>query len=781
MDEIAFQRLQEKFFAALDARYLDICQQVLAEARTQPLEPEQRPWLDYYQAILLVEVSPPRWDQAEQLLLTLLEGEIAPALRARVLLELGLNADWQGDCPLAVERHERSLALFEQLDDTLYQAKSLKNLGIAYTRGYELGQYGPAGLEKALACHQRSLKLCQALGDERLAATVRHALGTVYKALGQWDQALAHYRARVTACRGPDQRHSLGLALNNLGEIYQRLGNWRWATRYYRDALLILREFGDLYETADVLANLASLRRQEGRPAQAQSYYDQAIAAVESMRAALAAETARIGFFSTETHIYEGKLKLCLETGQVAAAFATLERAKSRAFVELLARHFLSGETSEVWQAEPLDLATVQARLPADALLLEYFTAADYAGVFLVSCEKATFTPLPATLPVLRRVFAPEHQTLAHLTPDRHGRLHYPWPLAELYRLLVAPIADRLAGRRLCIVPHGPLHYVPFHALCADASTALPGLVRPGRGSTSQNGQPRYLLDETGIFYAPSATVLLEYCRRKAPSGQTGGLVLAYRGAPSVAGPVLRHAEQEGQGVAGILGGALYGGEQARREAIYKEGGRYRFLHFACHGRFNPRFPLASGLVLADGILDGLNILEQVRLDADLVTLSGCETGLSALRRGDELIGLVRAFMRAGTPSVLVSLWPVDDLSTCILMEQFYRELTSHARLPAPAKSGGPGAEPGRAFGSARHVSAPEALRRAQRHLMTMTEAEVRERLIAYDMDGPAVDAELARLRRAAGEKGAADGNRRPPFAHPYYWAPFCLIGDRLS
>jgi CHAT domain-containing protein len=397
----------------------------------------------------------------------------------------------------------------------------------------------------------------------------------------------------------------------------------------------------------------------------------------------------------------------------------------------------------------------VQARLPADALLLEYFTAADYAGVFLVSCEKATFTPLPATLPVLRRVFAPEHQTLAHLTPDRHGRLHHPWPLAELYRLLVAPIADRLAGRRLCIVPHGPLHYVPFHALCADASTAL---------STNQNGQPRYLLDETGIFYAPSATVLLEYCRRIAPSGQTGGLVLAYRGAPSVAGPVLRHAEQEGRGVAGILGGALYTGEQARRAAIYQEADRYRFLHFACHGRFNPRFPLLSGLELADGALDVRDILDRVRLDADLVTLSGCETGQSALRRGDELIGLTRAWMYAGTPSVLVSLWRVDDLSTRMLMERFYRELTAAGTGSCGSAGSGP--------------TKAEALRRAQRSLAALTTAEVRDRLAEAGLDQTAVETELERLRRMAGLDALAEQDR--PFAHPYFWAPFYLIGDRL-
>jgi CHAT domain-containing protein len=805
MHERQFQQFRERFFEALDARQLDTCRQLLAEMRGLPLNPNHRRWLDYYQSILLVETSPPRWDQAERLLIPLLDANIDPELQARVLLELGINADFQGDCPQAVERYLRSLSLFEQLGDVLYQAKVLKNLGIAYTRGYELAQFGTAELEKALACHQRSLGLCQALGQEWLAATVQGMMGTVYKALGQWDQALEQYRARAAVCRRPHRRYSLGLALNNMGEVYQRKQVWNWATRCYRQALTIVREFNDLYEQADVLANLASLRRDQGRLQEAEDLYGQAIAAVESIRVALSAEGARLGFFGTEIHVYEGRLRLALEMGRVEEAFATLERAKSRAFVELLAhrplrpprdvppewleqeRHLRrqldtlyrqkrdtptedaavtrlekkldelrykiglrNAEYTSFQTVDPLDLGTVQERLPDDALLLEYFVTNDNAGVFLVSHEGLNVVPLPVTLSALRRAFASERQVLTHLTADRNGRLHQPWPLAELHRLLIEPIVEHLRNwRLLCIVPHGPLHYIPFHALYSDASAKL---------STSQDGQQRYLLDGADILYAPSATVLLEYCRRKVPSKQTGGLVLAYGGGPSTSsGQALRHVEQEGRSVAGILGGRLYADDQARRAVIYKEADRYRFLHFACHGRFNPRFPLASGLMLADGILDTLDVLQRVRLDAELVALSGCETGQSALRRGDELIGLVRAFIYAGTPSVLVSLWPVDDLSTRFLMERFYWELTT---------------EDG--------VTKAEALRRAQRYLMTLTETEVRGRLGGCGLDGPAINLELDRLRQAAGKEGKKRASQERPFAHPYYWAPFLLIGDRL-
>ena len=591
-----------------------------------------------------------------------------------------------------------------------------------------------------------------------------------------------------------------------------------------------MREFDDLYEQADVLANLATLRCDQGRMNEAEDIYDQAIGLVESMRAALSTEGARTHFFETEIHVYEGKLQLCLAMKQKQAAFATLERAKSRAFIELLAHHplrppqnippawlaqeqDLRGQLHTLYQAsdtppedatiastsanelraslapglereladlrhkirlrnpeyasfqtvDPIDLATVQEQLPPDALLLEYFVTTATAGVFLISREETQVVPLPVTLSALRRAFNSERPTLIHhLTPDRNGHLHQPWPLAELSRLLIEPIAERLRGRRLlCIIPHGPLHYVPFHALHTDAATGH---------SPGQDGQPYYLLDQAEVLYAPSATVLLEYCHGKAPSQQSGSLILAYGGGPSAEPTlspattnrrdsrcVLRHAEAEGQGVRDILDGKLYAGDQAQRAVIYNEAEQHRFLHFACHARFNSGFPLSSGLVLADGILDVVDILQHVRLDAELVTLSGCETGLSALRKGDELTGLVRAFIYAGSPSVLVSLWPVDDLSTRILMEKFYGELTT-----------GEG------------TTKSQALRRAQQRLMTLTEREVREQLARYGLDDRAVDRELRRLRRAAGKKSEAAQSQFRPFAHPYYWAPFMLVGDRL-
>ena len=105
-----------------------------------------------------------------------------------------------------------------------------------------------------------------------------------------------------------------------------------------------------------------------------------------------------------------------------------------------------------------------------------------------------------------------------------------------------------------------------------------------------------------------------------------------------------------------------------------------RYLHISCHGEFDPESPLESLLHLGAGeTLTAHQVLEGLRLSCELVTLSACESGLSRVRRGDELMGLVRAFMVAGAPSVIATLWRVDERSTRILMERFYREVVAGA------------------------------------------------------------------------------------------------------
>ncbi len=227
-----------------------------------------------------------------------------------------------------------------------------------------------------------------------------------------------------------------------------------------------------------------------------------------------------------------------------------------------------------------------------------------------------------------------------------------------LYRDLFAPLAPHVRHRNLVIVPHGLLHFLPFAALW-DA-----------KGN-------RYLGDAYTISYSPSATALR----------------LARDKKVSVAGPVLvagdpdgslPHAEEEARAVARLYGAEALMGDAASEGAVTARAGEAGILHLAAHAVLNPINPLLTRIELApDAGHDGnLEMQEVFGLDLSktgLVVLSACNTQMGMLSAGDELAGLTRAFLYAGTPAVVSSLWEVNDESTSFFMQRFYAHLRKGA------------------------------------------------------------------------------------------------------
>jgi CHAT domain-containing protein len=127
--------------------------------------------------------------------------------------------------------------------------------------------------------------------------------------------------------------------------------------------------------------------------------------------------------------------------------------------------------------------------------------------------------------------------------------------------------------------------------------------------------------------------------------------------------------------------------KQATETAIKRFGDQFRYIHFATHGTFDAEKPLSSGLLLSgdkenDGTLT-VGELYDLRLPADLVTLSACETALGKVANGDDVVGFTRGFLYAGTSSIVSSLWKVDDQATSILMQQFYKSLKENDKRSA--------------------------------------------------------------------------------------------------
>jgi len=477
-----------------------------------------------------------------------------------------------------------------------------------------------------------------------------------------------------------------------------------------------------VYQTHLLLGQLAEIR---GDRAAAYSAYQQARKALETLRTRLQSEELKIAFVKNRMQVYEAIVQLYLDPDNDAIsageAFSCIEAAKSRSMMEMI---FQSGQSLpmgaegqsefvrkirdlreelnwyyhriELEQLRPeeksrdrlehlqraaqshenellralrelpaqdrenatleapadFSVAKLQASLPAGAALVEYYSAGDRLLAAVVSGGGIEIVPVS----VVSRVTNLLHLLRFQFSKFRMGAAYtqkFAQPLLRstlghleaLYRELIEPVRGLLSARHLVIVPHGPLHFLPFHAL------------RKG---------DEYLCDAHTISYAPSATVF-GLCQAKQAGTRRNTLVL---GIPDERAPLIL---SEVQSVAALLPQTeLLVGPAATAQILRERGPELRLLHIATHGIYRQDNPMFSGIKMGDGYLN-LYDLYQMRLGADLVTLSGCATGMNFVADGDELLGLQRGLFCAGASSLLLSLWDVHDRSTAELMEEFYR------------------------------------------------------------------------------------------------------------
>lgn len=514
---------------------------------------------------------------------------------------------------------------------------------------------------------------------------------------------------------------------------------------------------------------LAAIAKDEGRITHAIQEYLEAIAALERLRGSLMIEF-RVSFQEDKQTLYEEIVELYLSTGQINQALTYVERAKSRTLVEMFdqrldmevcarqdsdvplieALHRLRRERDSLYrrreknedvhergwystiesedtrqrilhiEAEITELwHTLLSRnasytqdanfwnisnesfsvdLPPDTLLVEYFAIHDKLIVFLVSSQDIVVQRLDCEMPQIQQWLERWHRHLRSVPAFSTSQISAVEQQARFllnlpYQLLIQPISEKLnLFERLIFVPHGVLHYVPFHAL--------------------HNGS-LYLIEDHAISYLPNSTILDQCRKQRITSG--GMLSLGYS-----SDGMLPFTIQEAEQVTRCIEGKLLLEDDATLSNFRDSLADQRILHLATHAEYNADQPLFSGLMLADGWLTTLDIFN-LKLNASLVTLSACQTGRSVIGGGDELLGLMRAFFYAGTASLVLSLWSVEDRSTLILMESLYRSLAQGQRKD-------------------------DALRHAQMYLLQQAQ------------DG--LDADKKKL------------------VHPYYWAPFCLSGD---
>ncbi|SDZ43106.1 CHAT domain-containing protein [Asanoa ishikariensis] len=480
------------------------------------------------------------------------------------------------------------------------------------------------------------------------------------------------------------------------------------------------------------------------------------------------------------------ELAAAAETGgrdrQRALTRARSTRAKLDAVVERLARGSArEADYAELRHGVPRGYDAVRRLLGASAngarpraVLFSYYLMNSELVVVLVGREDLKVPEL-VTVTISEEYITAAAASITGDTirPGAEVRADWQTSLAPL----VAPIsAWSEPGDVVWIVPHGPLHHVPLHAVEVD-------------------GVP--LLQRNPVSYTPSASTM-SHCQRR----RTGRYDRIAAFADADPRSPLPYSRLQARAIVDLFGGdEVRLGRDANRAAVVAAADA-DVLHLACHGEFNSEDPLASGIWLAgqaEGELEMLSAADllDTRLDVSLVTLSACRTGLSQNRPGDELIGLTRSVLYAGAATALIALWSVEDVSTGLLTHEFYLRLRRGEAAAAALRAAAlmirdlPVDTVLAACATARQAAREDGDEQAEL-LLLQDIADLHHRAGHYAEAINTYDELALRLpleRRGIANTGAARARlarRRPtprrddlrPFAHPYYWAGFVLAGD---
>ena len=573
---------------------------------------------------------------------------------------------------------------------------------------------------------QRAAQLLRALEDIRIGwgggswEPIRaNGLARGYMALGDYPKALSFIdRDPLALARGMvDFLAGLSLRGDSVGKFtqiprilmlakcFKETGKIKEA-RELMDKLLSERLLADQTDILWLtLYERGLIAEFENQPTDATKYYLRAIDVIELQRASISKEASKIGFVGDKQAVYARLISILIEQGKIAEAFDYVERSKSRALVDMLASkkdiaapnaeqtrlvlaqldaadlsahsqdekvpqelqiansrnlsvarqslRSVAPELSSLVTVTSVPSAELKALVGADETLVEYYYQGKVLYAFILDRERLLVVRLDASelaaqVQILRKALeelnSPAWKTIS----------------SRLYQRLWQPLEGQITSKSVIVVAHGALHYLPFSAL--------------------QDDEGKFLIDRYGVRFLPSASVL-KYLR---PVMQKSDAPLLVFGNPDLGDPRLDLAFAEGE--ARLVGGMISGSRvMLRKDAsetnFKKTGSVFTRIHFATHGKFQADDPLSSGLYLAkdadnDGVLT-VGELYSMALNADLVTLSACETGIGKVDNGDDVVGLSRGFLYAGSRSIVASLWSVDDQATAALMQAFYKNLST--------------------------------------------------------------------------------------------------------
>ncbi len=593
-----------------------------------------------------------------------------------------------GNYAKAIEYAQQYLAIAREIKNRQGEGSALGILGETYRY---LGNYA-----KAIDYTQQYLAIAREIKNRQSEGLALGNLGIAYGSLGNYAEVIEYAQQQLAIAREIKDRRGEGSALGNLGLAYLYLGNYAKAIEYTQQQLAIAREIKDRQGEGNALNNLGFALLKAGNPTEAEKMLFDAIKVWESMRQMLGSNDAnKISIFERQARTYRLLQRVRVAQNNPIAALEIAERGRARAFVDLLTQRLSTGDANSVIAAAPNQDQIRQIAKAQNATLVQYSIIYDefqiqgksewresalYIWVIQptgeITFRQVDLKPLwQKNNASLRSLIIGNQEFLAVRSRSSLGSTQPQPDLPTLHQLLIDPIASLLPkdpNAHVIFIPQDSLFQVPFPAL-KDA-----------------NGT--YLIEKHTILTAPSIQVLAltrqqrEKLAQKQPNS-SNALVLgnptmpsvsAYPGEPKRQLSPLPGAEAEARAIAPLLKTQAITGAQGTKAAIVQKMPQASIIHLATHGLLDDVRGLGSAIALApSGSDDGLLTAEEIfdmKLQANLVVLSACNTGEGRIT-GDGVIGLSRALISAGVPSVIVSLWAVPDAPTSELMQAFYQNL----------------------------------------------------------------------------------------------------------
>ena len=604
---------------------------------------------------------------------------------------------------------------------------------------------------EAATLYKEALARATDTKDQSAMASAHLQLATTYRELKRREDAAAEARSALEIARSTQARSLEAEALYVHSDLSRLSDHADEALKQINAGEKIANELANPELSWRLAYSRGQTLELLQRNDEAIAAYRDAVTTIEQVRSELREDRFRAGYVEDKYQVYVALVELLLKIGKTDEAFLFSEKLRARSYLdlvnrsqppirndtqrqketvlrnrvrelqqkleeesgkpprdrrgdafELFSKELAAAETEyqdfldDLLSADPNyaairalkvpDADEIKRQLPVGTALIEYVVGHDNLQVFVLTAGGLHGKSIAISSEDLQKKVEFLRDVMLRTSTD-----DWKPPSESLYRTLIAPAenAGWLRGvDRLYIVPHAILNYLPFAVLAKSVSTES-GSDRITR-STRIAGSDRLLIDDFTVAYLPAAAALI-YGGQTATASKS-----ALAMAP--ANTRLRYTQQESKDVSSFFPARhmLLLGTNATETSFKRFADSYDVIHLATHGYLNKVNPLLSGVTLeADGENDGHLEVHEIlglRLNAKLVTLSACDTALGSgyfdeVPAGDDLVGLTRAFLFAGTPTVMASLWEVNDLSATQLMRSFYQRLGQTDKASALANA----------------------------------------------------------------------------------------------